>query len=68
MGWFLSLFKKSGDKEWCHLTTDTDRELERASKVLNAPIHGKGRQQPHLDLNRKQATRAEKRGATRSIA
>ena len=65
MGWLLGLFKKSGNKEWCHLTADSDKELERAAKVLGVRIHGRGRQKPHLDLNRKQARRAMKRGAVR---
>ena len=63
MAWFLSRFKRSGSKTWCHLTASSDKELARAAKVLRVKIHGKGRQRPHLDLNPKQARRARKRGA-----
>lgn len=42
--------KTSGTKAYSVLTADDPRELERMAKRLNAPVHGKGAQEKHLDL------------------
>jgi len=43
--------KVSGSKKYYRLK----QNVKEASRVTGAPIHGKGRQQPHLDLTEKQA-------------
>jgi len=59
----LSDFKISGTKVYCLLTADTQSELERASRRLGVGIHGKGWQQPHLDLDPRKAGIALTMGA-----
>ena len=52
--WHLSNLFKSGTHEYCHLTADNLKELNRAAERLRTKVHGKGNQQPHLDLNKHQ--------------
>ena len=62
MWWIDNLFR-SGNKDSCHLTADTARELDRAAERLRAEIHGKGLQPKHLDLNQHQRDLAIRYGA-----
>lgn len=60
---FVDCLFKSGTNKHCHLTADSEKELEKMARRLRLPIHGKGRQQPHLDLNRHKRELALKYGA-----
>ena len=46
--------KTSGSKVTYKFTPDP-KVLKEASRVTGAPVHGKGYQEPHLDLTEKQA-------------
>ncbi len=61
--WWITRLLKSGTKTNCHLVADDARELARAAERLRAQVHGRGRQEPHLDLNVHQRKLAVRYGA-----
>ncbi len=63
MAWLIGNLKRDGTKQWSQLTADSLRELADAERRLKAKRHGKGNQQPHLDLTEHQARLARRYGA-----
>lgn len=59
----ISNTKQSGTKTWAILKSDSDKELNRMSDRLNLPVHGKGSQEPHLDVPTNKIRTALKYGA-----
>ena len=59
----ITRIKKSGTKEWGILKADSDKELQRMSERMRLPIHGKGDQEPHLDVPKNKIIQAIKYGA-----
>ena len=60
---WLDRISRSGTNEHCHLTADTERELEDMERRLGVEVRGKGQQEPHLDLNRHKRDLAIRYGA-----
>jgi hypothetical protein len=60
--WLTKLFV-SGTNRHAKLTADNDRELERMSKRLHEPVHGRGAQERHIDVPERKIERAVKFGA-----
>ncbi len=59
----LGRLLRSGSKQYHHLTGDTPKEVEQMARRLKVKVHGKGHQEPHLDLTPHQAELARKHGA-----
>ena len=64
---FWLVRKVSGTKKYCLLTSDSPRELERMSKRLREPLHGKGAQEKHLDLKGHKIEVAKRLGALEKV-
>lgn len=63
MATYVSNTKTSGTKQWAHVTADSEKELYRMAERLKVEVHGKGNQEPHLDVPQNKIGRALKYGA-----
>lgn len=61
--WKIGKRKTSGTHTWYILTADDEKELSNAARILRVNIHGKGRQEKHLDLTEHKAHLAVRHGA-----
>ena len=59
----ITQIKTSGTKKWAILKGDDEKELTRMSERLHLPVHGKGDQDPHLDVPINKIKTAIKYGA-----
>ena len=61
--------QRVGNKVYCHLVADDEKELQTYSRRLKVPIHGAGNgkgREPHLDLNEHQRELALRYGAQKN--
>ena len=64
---FWLLRKQSGTKQYGLLTSDNPKDLERMANRLKVRVHGKGRQEKHLDLSGHKLEVAKKYGAMEKV-